>query len=306
MDQAPENPSGPSSLTSERQADMWRTQLPANLQDAVSAALREAARSLVVPKFHNPETADVSRKASGSLVTQIDREVEHQLSEVVAALLPNSLVIGEEKVAADPSLLTRIGEEWVWLIDPVDGTANFVEGKKPISMMIALLYRGTAVVAWILDPLEEVLLTASKSEGLPSRATGTIAPALGTLHGAAWTRYFDDRLRQAIERRFADLGEVSSGTKCTGAEYLALLQGCQDFVLFWQSMPWDHAAGILLLQESGGYAAYLNHDPFKPGAKRFGLLAARSEAVWNQVRATLIEGIADPENLLDLSCHRGS
>jgi hypothetical protein len=54
----------------------------------------------------------------------------------------------------------------------------------------------------------------------------------------------------------------------------------------------------MLLQESGGYAAYLNRDPFRPGAKRLGLLAARSEAVWKQVWATLIEGIPDPENLL--------
>jgi fructose-1,6-bisphosphatase/inositol monophosphatase family enzyme len=298
MDQADESSFGPSALMSERQGNTGRTQLPANLQGAVSAALREAARSLVVPRFHAPETADVSRKASGSIVTQIDREVENRLAEVVATLLPNSLVIGEEKVAADPNLLSCIDEEWVWLIDPIDGTANFVEGKKPIAMMIALLYRGTAVVAWILDPLEDVLLTASKSEGASSQLTSRTAPSVDNLRGAAWTRYFDDGLRRAIEGRFPHLGVVSPGSKCTGAEYLALLQGRHDFVLFWRSMPWDHAAGILLLQESGGYAAYLNRDPFRPGAKRLGLLAARSEAVWKQVWAALIEGVPDPENLL--------
>jgi fructose-1,6-bisphosphatase/inositol monophosphatase family enzyme len=298
MDQAPEKSSGSGPLTPERQARIWHVELPANLQDAVSAALREAARSLVVPSFYNPGTTDVSRRESGSLVTQIDREVEQRLSEVATALLPKSLVIGEEKVASDPSLLTRIGEEWAWLIDPVDGTANFVEGKKPIAMMIALLYRGTPVLAWILDPLEDVLLIASKSESASSHIASTTAPEVGTLRGAAWTRYFDDGLRSAIEGRFPVLGNVSPGSKCTGAEYLAVLQGRQDFVLFWRSMPWDHAAGILLLQESGGYAAYLNRDPFRPGAKRFGLLVARSETVWNQVWSALIAGVADPEHLL--------
>ncbi|CAO4144768.1 3'(2'),5'-bisphosphate nucleotidase CysQ [Methylorubrum aminovorans] len=277
---------------------MWRTQLPAGLQDAVSAALREAARSLVVPSLNNPRGAEVSRKAGGSVVTQIDREVELQLSEVVTALLPNSLVIGEEKVAADATLLRRINEEWVWLIDPVDGTANFVEGKGPIAMMIALLYRGKARVAWIHDPIKDALLTTSKSEHALLQLKSTTTPAASNLRGAAWTRYYDNELRSAIERRFLSLGDVSPGSKCTGAEYLAVLQGRQDFVLFWRSMPWDHAAGILLLQESGGYAAYLNRDPFRPGAKRLGLLVARSQAVWNQVWTTLIEGVPDPERLL--------
>ncbi|CAO4153261.1 hypothetical protein [Methylorubrum extorquens] len=69
-------------------------------------------------------------------------------------------------------------------------------------------------------------------------------------------------------------------------------------MLFWRSTPWDHTAGILLLQESGGHAAYLNQDPFRPGAKRYGLLAARSEQIWDRVWTALIEGAPDPQGLL--------
>jgi fructose-1,6-bisphosphatase/inositol monophosphatase family enzyme len=298
MDRSVESPRQTTFAKVDRQGDAWRARLPTDVQEAVSSALREAARALVVPSFRGSGPAEVSRKASGTLVTQIDRDVESRLSAIVTTLLPNAPVIGEEAVAVDPRLLTQLGDEWVWLIDPLDGTANFVEGRKPITMMVALLYRGTPVLAWILDPVEDVLLTTGRGEGLPAERAAAAAPALRGLRGAAWTRYFDDGLRQAIEGRFSAVGGLTPGCKCTGAEYLSLLLGQQDFVLFWRSMPWDHTAGILLLQESGGHAAYLNRDPFRPGAKRFGLLAARSEQIWDQVWTALIADVPDPGNLL--------
>lgn len=299
MSQSAERPEQAGSPRGGLRDETWRARLPSEVQGTVSRALREAARSLVIPSFRDSGLKEVSRKASGTLVTRIDREVESQVSAAVEAILPNSLVIGEEKAAGDPSLLMHLGDEWVWIIDPLDGTANFVEGRKPIAMMVALLHRGEPVLAWILDPLEDVLLTASRGELLPSRPAMTASLSSPILCGAAWTRYFDEGLRQTIERRFSAVGHVSPGCQCAGAEYLSLLQGHQDFALFWRSMPWDHTAGALLLQESGGRAAYLNRDPFKPGAKRFGLLAARSEQVWDQVWTALIEGVPDPDSLLD-------
>ncbi|WP_336490845.1 inositol monophosphatase family protein [Methylobacterium nigriterrae] len=298
MNQTVEGPERPDLLKTDGPDEAWRALLPAGVQEAVSCALREAASSWVIPSFRGSGPAEIARKASGTLVTRIDREVESRLSEAVSALLPNSRVIGEEAVAADPTLLMHLGDEWVWLIDPLDGTGNFVEGRKPIAMMVALLYCGAPVLAWILDPLEDVLLTACRDEGLSSKPATPPSLSNSDLRGAAWTRYFDDGLRQAIEERFSAVAHVSPGCNCTGAEYLALLQGQQDFVLFWRSMPWDHTAGVLLLQESGGRAAYLNRDPFRPGANRFGLLAARSEQAWDQVWTALIEGVPDPEGLL--------
>ncbi|MGH1571122.1 inositol monophosphatase family protein [Methylobacterium sp. P31] len=298
MGQSARRPGRPGLAKVGWQDNAWRALLPTDLQEAVSSALREAARSLVIPNFGGSGPADVSRKASGTLVTRIDREVESRLTAIVATLLPHSRVIGEEAVAADPKLLLHLDDEWVWLIDPLDGTANFTEGRTPITMMAALLYRGAPVLAWILDPLEDVLLTVGRGEGLSARRIAVAAPFIGNLRGAAWTRYFDAGLRQAIERRFSAAGHVTPGCKCTGAEYLSLIQARQDFVLFWQSMPWDHTAGILLLQESGGQAAYLNGDPFKPGGRRFGLLAARSAQIWDQVWTALIEGVPDPQGLL--------
>ncbi|GEP08114.1 inositol monophosphatase family protein [Methylobacterium oxalidis] len=298
MDQSAEMPAQPGFATGARQDDAWRTLLPTDVQEAVSSALRDAAHSLVIPSFRSSRPAELSRKASGTLVTQIDRDVESRLAAVVTMLLPNSRVIGEEAVAADPKLLMHLGDEWVWVIDPLDGTANFVEGQAPIAMMVSLLNRGTPILAWILDPLEDILLTRGRGEGLTTGQAAAAAPSLRDLRGAAWIRYFDDELRKATEGRFSAVGQVTPGCKCTGAEYLSLLQGQQDFVLFWRSMPWDHTAGILLLQESGGHAAYLNRDPFRPGAKRYGLLAARSRQIWDQVWTALIEGVPDPEGLL--------
>jgi fructose-1,6-bisphosphatase/inositol monophosphatase family enzyme len=198
MDRSAERPGQPGF----GQDNAWRALLPTDLQEVVSSALREAARTLVIPSFGGSGPTEVSRKASGTLVTRVDREVESRLTAIVATLLPHSRVIGEEAAAADPTLLTYLEHEWVWLIDPLDGRANFTEGRKPITMMVALLDRGAPVLAWILDPLEDVLLTAGRGEGFSAGRTAVAALPMGGLRGAAWTRYFDAGLRQAIERRF--------------------------------------------------------------------------------------------------------
>src|SRR5690606_21515233 len=90
------------------------------------------------------------------LVSRVDREVEAWLQPELEALLPGSLVIGEEATHADPSRLARLSsEQWVWLVDPIDGTRGFVEGTDHFGVMVALLEHGQTRAAWIDLPLRE-------------------------------------------------------------------------------------------------------------------------------------------------------
>ena len=112
------------------------------LIEQVSDLLREVAAEAVMPRFRKLAESDVRVKSPGEEVTIADEEAERLLNLRLPALLPGSRVIGEEAVSAQPELLQGLGEGTVFVVDPVDGTANFVKGSPCFSMMVALLREG--------------------------------------------------------------------------------------------------------------------------------------------------------------------
>ena len=101
--------------------------------DQVGELIREVAATIVLPRFRHLSSDEIQQKAPGDLVTVADKESERALTSGLTALLPGSRVVGEESVAADPSLIERVGEGGaVWIVDPVDGTNNFAAGKTQI------------------------------------------------------------------------------------------------------------------------------------------------------------------------------
>ncbi len=94
--------------------------------DAVGQILREAAATTVVPRFRMLADHEIEEKSPGEVVTIADREAEAMITTRLQAMLPGVPVVGEEAVAADPSLIEAITTgPCVWLVDPLDGTANF-------------------------------------------------------------------------------------------------------------------------------------------------------------------------------------
>jgi fructose-1,6-bisphosphatase/inositol monophosphatase family enzyme len=110
--------------------------------DAVSQLMREAADTIVLPVFGRREAAP-EEKEPGEWVTVADRAAEAFLTPRLVDLLPGSVVVGEEAAAAEPSIFGRLGfAGHVWLLDPLDGTANFANGRAPFAVMAALVQDG--------------------------------------------------------------------------------------------------------------------------------------------------------------------
>ena len=107
------------------------------------------AKTAVLPRFRNLTKDDVRTKSGpGDLVTAADEEAELLLSKGLTDLWPGSLVIGEEAAAADESVLDHLTKpERVWLIDPIDGTANFVAGYAAFALVLALVENGETTMA---------------------------------------------------------------------------------------------------------------------------------------------------------------
>ncbi|MBQ1026969.1 inositol monophosphatase family protein [Micromonospora sp. C95] len=263
------------------------------LLDDVAGLLRETADRVVLPLFRHLDVADVSEKAPGELVTVADRRAEEMISAGLLRLRPGSVVVGEEAVADDPDLLRHLRASGdVWLVDPVDGTANFAAGRRPFALMVSLLTDGQQVAAWVFDPLADALATARTGEGtyldgqplqLPDGA-----PPMGELRGTAMTKFLPGPSRRTVEAGSARLGELLPGQHCAGREYLDVLTGQQQFVLFWRTLPWDHGPGTLLVQAAGGVARRLDGTDYHPADTEHGLLVAVNAEVWTEVHTTLL------------------
>lgn len=259
------------------------------LYEPVAALMRDVGATIMMPRFQALAAHEIREKSPGDLVTIVDAESEARLGEGLAALMPEAIVVGEEAAAADPSILDGLDHGVRWLIDPLDGTMNFAEGKRPFAIMIALVADGDPVAGWILDPATGRMCHAVKRGGafvdgerVSARPTGAPLPV------AAIAPYFLPPARQAeIEAKAAGRLKIVAIPRCAGEQYPRLVLGENDVTLFERSLPWDHAPGALFLTEAGGRIARTDGSPYRLWEKRAGLLAAASPALWDEAAAVL-------------------
>lgn len=259
--------------------------------DAVAAILEQVAAEEVMPRFRNLQAADVTDKGGGDLVTRADAEAERAITQALTALLPGSLVVGEEAAHADAGIIARIGgEQPVWILDPLDGTNNFAKGNELFAVMAALTMRGESVLAAVHMPTRGATAVAERGSGAflaGRRLRAAPARPLATLHASVHTGYLPERLKphmRGAAKAFASNEEMY----CAGRVYVALAEGALDAALFWRTKPWDHAMGALILEEAGGHAAFADGAAYRPTHQgRTGLMAASSQETWAVVRDLL-------------------
>ncbi|MFE2106038.1 inositol monophosphatase family protein, partial [Kitasatospora sp. NPDC059463] len=108
--------------------------------------------------------------------------------------------------------------------------------------------------------------------------------------GSVKSRFLDPSRRRLVEANTTAFGEMTPGRHAAGIEYPDLAEGAMDFILYWRTLPWDHAPGSLLLTEAGGRSARLDGTPYRPEAPggEDGLLAAADPATWERCREILL------------------
>ena len=234
-----------------------------------------------------------SKTGPHDLVTEADEAAERALEARLPALAPG-IVVGEEAVAADPALLEAAKRpEPYWLVDPIDGTANFAVGLPLFGVMVAYVVGGETAAAWIHDPVRRLTASAERGGGawLGGRRLAVARPdSLAHMAGAAGVRYGNREIAAQVGRR-ADRVASYLILRCAAQEYLALLQGQTHFCLYQRTYPWDHAAGCLLAAEAGGVARRLDRAPYRPGDGLWSapLLISASDQGWDWVKAALLD-----------------
>lgn len=260
------------------------------LRDQVTALLREVSASVVMPRWRRLSAQEIACKSAGEIVTIVDGEAEARLHDGLAMLLPGARIVGEEAVEREPALLEGIGHGLVWLVDPLDGTANFAAGQGPFGMMVALVEDGLPLAGWLFDPRSGRLCHAERGmgasrDGVPVRATSSgRKPPLA----AMGTHFMTAERRAAVHAHAGPCFALEPVPRCAAESYPRLALGRDDIALFQRILPWDHAAGALFLTEAGGCVTHWNGQPYRVGGAGEGILAAASERLWHEAAGVLL------------------
>ncbi|CAH0352304.1 inositol monophosphatase [soil metagenome] len=255
----------------------------------VATLMETVAAEIVLPRYQNLAAEEIEEKAADDYVTIADKESEIRLHEGLSKILPEAGVVGEEAVAADPTVMDNVGNGLQWIIDPIDGTGNFAAGRAPFGIMVGLVDNGVIQAGWILDPLTGRMCHAALGGGayideerIAAKETGADKPI------AALAVYF-----LTVEQR-AEIAVKAEGKltlvdipRCAAEQYPRLVLGTNDVSLFERSHPWDHAAGALLLNESGAKLARRDGTPYIIGDNKRGLLGASSHRMWDKAAQIL-------------------
>ncbi|MFJ4832982.1 inositol monophosphatase family protein [Streptomyces sp. NPDC088747] len=263
----------------------------------VEEAVRQAAAGEIMPRFRQLAAHEIDQKTGPhDLVTDADRKAEQYLTGVLTALLPGSVVVGEEAVHADPATYGAIrGTEPVWIVDPVDGTRQFVHGDPGFCTLVALALDGVVRASWTFAPARDEFATAIRGrgavlDGVPLRS-GSPVPGRDLDVATSHPDFTTDAQKRALAALWTD-GVVTRPCGSAGLEYLAVARGELDATAFSWEAAWDHAAGLLLVEEAGGAHLTLTGEPFRiAGGNTMPFTAARDEATARRVVSLLRGGI---------------
>lgn len=232
-------------------------------RDGLIEAVRAAARTEIMPWFRRLAPGDIQTKTSLSdLVTIADRAAERVLNDAVRTLMPDAAIVGEEAVSDDPASLEPLkGAGRIVLIDPIDGTWNYASGLALFGVILAVVEDGETVFGLLYDPVMDDWVMAQRGQGAwfcrpAETALRLLGPPLRPKADAhAFVPLFlyprSDLTRMAA--RLSDWGRVTS-LRCSCHEYRTLAFGHADMIAAPAPKPWDHAAGVLIAEETGGSA----------------------------------------------------
>ena len=233
------------------------------MEPMINIALRAArkAGANIVRASDDLERFEVIEKGVNDFVTEVDIKAEQEIIYHLQKAYPDHAILGEES-----GLIGSEDAEYKWIVDPLDGTTNFVRGIPHYAVSIACLHRGKLEHALVLDPVRQEEFTASRGRGAQLNGRRIRVSNLKTLDGALlgtgipYKEHCDDKLAP-YTKSLETLAGQCAGIRRAGAASLDLAYVAAGRLdAFWQIglSPWDMAAGALLIREAGGLVSDIN------------------------------------------------
>ncbi len=226
----------------------------------IAARAARAAGNIILRYMNRIDGLNVVEKQQMDFVSEVDKLAEAEIIKELRRAYPDHAILGEESGAIGKGPLT-------WVIDPLDGTHNYLRGIPHFSVSIALLDKGVPVHAVVFDPLRDELYTASKGDGAYLNDRRMRVTKRENLGGAMIATGFPFRQREHLAAQLdmtrAILGQAEdirrSGSAALDLAYVAA--GRYDGYFEIGLKPWDMAAGVLLVHEAGGrYCDFAGRD----------------------------------------------
>lgn len=228
----------------------------------VNIAIKAARRAgkIITRYIEEIDSLKIQEKGVNDLVTWVDQAAENAIIETIQQAYPTHAILGEETG-------THPGEEYTWIVDPLDGTMNYVHGFPHFAVSIGIQYKQNIEHAVIYDPLSQDLYTATRGRGAQlndkrirvSKREGLTGSLIGSSFPFHHRDQYIDEHYGIFKKVFVQCADVRrSGSAALNLAYTAAgrLDG------FWESglKPWDMAAGVLLVREAGGFVSDFNGE----------------------------------------------
>ena len=243
--------------------------LPAggNMNHTMGALLKAAvaAVKLVTAEEIMPRYLKVAHqhKSDGSLCTEADIAAQNALTKKLQAIL-NVPVLGEEMTAAEQRALWETGQDGIWCIDPIDGTSNFVRGLPYFAVSVALVREGRSVLGVVYDPVANEMFSAEHGKGAFLNSEKLVGREAAVTLDQALASVDLKRLKKKLVTQLATNPPYSSQRNfgASALDWCYTAAGRYDIYLHGGQKLWDYAAGLLVLQETGGHVCCIESDDF--------------------------------------------
>jgi myo-inositol-1(or 4)-monophosphatase len=224
------------------------------MHPTLNIAVRAARRAGDLIMRHAARAADLRADAKGmnDFVTEVDRVAEAAIIDILRTAYPTHAILAEESGRQGPD------SGYLWIIDPLDGTTNFMHGFPQFAVSVALQVKDRIEQGVVYDPLRQELFTASRGRGARLNDRRIRVSKQKTLQGALLGTGFPFREQNHVDTYLQTLRafmEVTAGIRRAGAAALDLAYvACGRLDGFWEFglKSWDMAAGVLLIEEAGG------------------------------------------------------
>jgi len=242
------------------------------MQPLLNLAVKAARRAgdIIVRAMPRLDSIEIHSKGRNDYVTDVDRAAEADIIETIRRLYPGHAFLAEESGQSGTG-------DVVWIIDPLDGTTNFMHGFPTFAVSIACQIRGRMEHAVVFDVMRQELFTASRGDGAQLDGRKIRVSKQATLEGSLIATGFPYRADSPwLDEYLAMLKTVmtkAAGLRRPGAAAIDLAYVAAGRVDgFWEMglKPWDTAAGTLLITEAGGHVGTLTGDDYKQGGHIIG------------------------------------
>jgi myo-inositol-1(or 4)-monophosphatase len=254
----------------------------ADILTIASAAAKQAGDFLLQNFGH---VTSMAQKADHSFVTNVDKEAETMIINQITSAFPDHGILSEE---AGPK---NLDADYLWVIDPLDGTHNFIRNIPIFGVSIGVVYKKEIIAGVIYMPVHNEFYSAEKGSGAFKNNGAISVSSIADLHNVSL--HYDSTFKNNPSVAVATLASVSAatfncrmyGSSVRSLTYLA--EGTLDAIIEFDDNPWDYTAGICLVREAGGTVTHLKTGKdFCFGEQ--GYLATNSQVhsgIWEIVRS---------------------